>query len=222
MYYLREQREKRTELAMLTLPRAPEEVAAEVLRVIRTSAVCFLLQDSQVASHALRVDPHLPEATAYVPPTGPLPLVPQMERNFLTDLLESPQVLGLGFLHFALQRTSPEAQAILQGRRKAALLYVSHTRTAYCTITGQLSILTDPDCRRRYWKPSWSLCFAKQQPEEAEGTVEPWQSQDYVLVRFAIDQASLQSVVDTSLRWDARHIKRIPGREGAHWEEAFA
>ena len=29
----REQREKRTELAMLTLPRAPEEVAAEVLRV---------------------------------------------------------------------------------------------------------------------------------------------------------------------------------------------
>ncbi|CAK9009850.1 unnamed protein product [Durusdinium trenchii] len=117
MYYLREQREKRTELAMLTLPRAPEEVAAEVLRVIRTSAVCFLLQDSQVASHALRVDPHLPEATAYVPPTGPLPLVPQMERNFLTDLLESPQVLGLGFLHFALQRTSPEAQAILQGRR---------------------------------------------------------------------------------------------------------
>lgn len=33
------------------------------------------------------------------------------------DLLESPQVLGLGFLHFALQRTSPEAQAILQGRR---------------------------------------------------------------------------------------------------------
>ncbi|CAK9009849.1 unnamed protein product, partial [Durusdinium trenchii] len=102
---------------------------------------------------------------------------------------------------------------------KAALLYVSHTRTAYCTITGQLSILTDPDCRRRYWKPSWSLCFAKQQPEEAEGTVEPWQSQDYVLVRFAIDQASLQSVVDTSLRWDARHIKRIPGREGAHWEE---
>eukprot|EP00913_Durusdinium_trenchii_P023191 g21770.t1 len=85
MYYLREQREKRTELAMLTLPRAPEEVAAEVLRVIRTSAVCFLLQDSQVASHALRVDPHLPEATAYVPPTGPLPLVPQMERNFLTE-----------------------------------------------------------------------------------------------------------------------------------------
>lgn len=22
------------------------------------------------------------------------------------------------------------------------------------------------------------------------------------------------------MRWDARHIKRIPGREGAHWEEA--
>ena len=29
----REQREKRTEMAMLSLPRAPEEVAAEVLRV---------------------------------------------------------------------------------------------------------------------------------------------------------------------------------------------
>ena len=31
--FCREQREKRTEMAMLSLPRAPEEVAAEVLRV---------------------------------------------------------------------------------------------------------------------------------------------------------------------------------------------
>lgn len=38
----------------------------------------------EAATGALRVDPHPPEATAYVPPTGPLPIVPQMERNFLT------------------------------------------------------------------------------------------------------------------------------------------
>jgi len=223
MYYLREQREKRTEMAMLSLPKAPEEVAAEVLRVVRTAAVCFLLQDAEAATgNALRVDPHPPEASAYVPPSGPLPLVPQMERNFLTDLLESPAVAGLGFIHFALSRRSQEAQAILAGRRKAALLYVSHTRAAYCTITGQLSILPDPDCRRRYWKPSWSWCFtapaADAQQEEAP---EPWRSEDYVLVRFAIDQASLQSVVDTALRWDARHVKRVPGNEGPRWEDAM-
>eukprot|EP00435_Cladocopium_sp_Y103_P019326 s3681_g4.t1 len=123
MYYLREQREKRTEMAMLVLPKAPEEVAAEVLRVIRTAAVCFLLQDSQAATgNALRVDPHPPEATAYVPPTGPLPIVPQMERNFLTDMLESPAVVGLGFVHFALSRHSQEAQAIMAGRRTVLIL----------------------------------------------------------------------------------------------------
>lgn len=222
MYYLREQREKRTEMAMLVLPKAPEEVAAEVLRVIRTAAVCFLLQDSQAATaNALRVDPHPPEATAYVPPTGPLPIVPQMERNFLTDMLESPAVVGLGFVHFALSRQSQEAQAIMAGRRKAALLYMSHTRAAYCTITGQLSILPDPDCRRRYWKPSWSWCFSAPPPDPQEEPREPWQSEDYVLVRFAIDQASLQSVVDTALRWDARHVKRVPSSEGARWEDAI-
>ncbi|CAK9099082.1 Protein ILITYHIA [Durusdinium trenchii] len=116
-----------------------------------------------------------------------------ISANHFTRILSPPPLASI---------CAPRARSFLRGAGK------------------RLSILTDPDCRRRYWKPSWSLCFAKQQPEEAEGTVEPWQSQDYVLVRFAIDQASLQSVVDTSLRWDARHIKRIPGREGAHWEEA--
>ena len=32
----------------------------------------------------------------------------------------------------------PACSLFPAGRRKAALLYVSHTRTAYCTITGQL------------------------------------------------------------------------------------
>ena len=32
-------------------------------------------------------------------------------------------------------------------------------------------------------------------------------------------QASLQSVVDTALRWDARHVKRVPSSEGARWED---
>ena len=33
------------------------------------------------------------------------------------DMLESPAVVGLGFVHFALSRQSQEAQAIMAGRR---------------------------------------------------------------------------------------------------------
>ena len=32
-------------------------------------------------------------------------------------------------------------------------------------------------------------------------------------------KASLQSVVGTALRWDARHVKRVPGNEGPRWED---
>ena len=38
------------------------------------------------------------------------------------DLLESPAVAGLGFIHFALSRHSQEAQAILAGRRPQSVL----------------------------------------------------------------------------------------------------
>ncbi|CAE7449803.1 kdelr2 [Symbiodinium natans] len=121
MYYLREQRTQRTQMALLSLPSLPEDIAAEVLRVTRTSSVCFLLQDAEATANrvagTLRVDPHAPEASAYVPPTEPLPLVPQLERNFLTDLVESPAVSGLGFVHFAVAKASPEGRAVAEGRR---------------------------------------------------------------------------------------------------------
>ena len=42
--------------------------------------------------------------------------------SLVEDLLESPAVAGLGFIHFALSRRSQEAQAILAGRRPQSVL----------------------------------------------------------------------------------------------------
>lgn len=233
LYYLREQREQRAQLSMLSLPASADEVAAEALRVVRTSSSCLLLQDAE-ASHAgyggaLYVDPHSPEATAYVPPTEPLPLLPQLERNVITDLFESPSVGGLGFIHLAVSASSPTGQAVARGRRKAGLLYISQIRGAYCTVSGQLSVLSDPESKRRYWKAAWAASFppppAPPAAPSASGlpppeALPPWLSADYMLLRLAVDEASLQAIVDGPQRWDARRVHRLDraaAAEGAQW-----
>jgi len=232
LYYLREQREQRAQLSLLALPATGEEVAAEAVRVIRTSAACFLIQDAEAVGRnfggALRVDPHPPEASAYVPPTEPLPLLPQVERNVVTDLFEAPAVGGLGFIHFAVSKNSVEGAAVAAGRRRAGLLYLSHTRGAYCTVSGQLSVLSDPESKRRYWKTAWVASFAPPEapaaaPSAAPSAVEeappPWLSDDYMLLRLAVDEASLQTVVDGPSRWDARHVRRTSrGTDESKWE----
>eukprot|EP00933_Yihiella_yeosuensis_P072796 TRINITY_DN81328_c0_g1_i1.p1 TRINITY_DN81328_c0_g1~~TRINITY_DN81328_c0_g1_i1.p1 ORF type:complete len:368 (-),score=79.83 TRINITY_DN81328_c0_g1_i1:126-1172(-) len=228
LYYLNEQREARAELSMLALPQTADDVAGEALRVIRTSAACFLLQDAEAVGTsfggALRVDPHPPEASAYVPPTEPLPLIPQMERNVVTDLFEAPAVGGLGFIHFAVSRKSAEGAAVLAGRRRGGLLYLSHTRGAYCTVSGQLSVLSDPESKRRYWKGVWASAFPPPLPpaqtvpsaapsaavaQTAQESSPAWQSEDYLLLRLAVDEASLQSIVDSPARWEASRVQRV-------------
>lgn len=225
LYYLSEQRSQKAQLSLLALPSSADDVASEVLRVIRTSAASFLLQDAEAVGSsfggALRVDPHAPETNAYVPPKEPLPLLPQMERNVVTDLFEAPAVGGLGFVHFALSKSSIEGAAVQAGRRRAGLLYMSHTRGAYCTVSGQLSVLSDEDSKRRYWKSIWSSSFAPpsvpaSQPSATPGSVAqepppPWRSDDYLLIRLAVDEASLQAIVDGPQRWDARRVRRLRG-----------
>jgi len=235
LYYLREQRSARSQLSLLALPSSPDDAAAEALRVMRTSAVCFLLQDAEAVGTsfggALRVDPHPAEIKAYVPPTEPLALIPQLERNVITDLFEAPVIGGLGFVHFAVSRRSAEGAAVAAGRRRAGLLYMSHTRGAYCTVSGQLSVLADPESKRRYWKGNWSAAFpppmpsASGPPSAAPGAVleeiPPWMSEDYLLLRLAVDEASVQSVVDGPQRWDTRRVKRnnvAADAEGCKWK----
>lgn len=232
VYYLKDQRETRAQLSIGALPDTVDNVAAEVLRVIRTSATCFIVQDSSASGTGLgaivRADPHFPEGTAYIPPTEPLPLVPMLQRNDITDLIESPKVPGLGFVHFALLKSSPLGVAIESGHRRASLLYVSNTRGAYCNVTGQISTLTDDESRRHYWKNSWAASF----PSEPE-TVRPrdksampdsklseeaerppiWQNPEYMLVRLAVTEATLQSSVDGPGRWGSRRILRNSERE---------
>lgn len=240
MYYLREQRETRISLSLGALPPDADDVAAEVLRVIRTSGTCFLLQGSSLGlgqgtgGEVLRVDPHAPEAVAYTPPTEPLPLVPLMERNDLTDLLESPPVPGLGFVHFAIARSSPLGSAFIAGHRQASLLYVSHTRGAYCTVAGQISVLSDPESRRRYWKSLWAPAFPLADKQEAatpsaappgmpantEAEHAPgWESPEYLLVRLAVSEATLLAAVAGPQRWDARRVVRRTNAEesGPKW-----
>mmetsp|Transcript_79779 Transcript_79779/g.165784 ORF Transcript_79779/g.165784 Transcript_79779/m.165784 type:complete len:370 (+) Transcript_79779:117-1226(+) len=173
LWYLREQRAARSDLSLGAMPADASGVAAEVLRVIRTSNICFLMNEESGApagSNVLRVDPHAPEGSAYVPPTEPLPLAPNMERNDLTDIFESPPVPGLGFVHFAIPKKSPFGKAIMSGRRQASLLYVSSTRGAYCSIAGQISVLSDPQSLRHYWKSNWAACFQPPSAPAASST----------------------------------------------------
>lgn len=240
LWYLREQRASRSQLSLGALPAQPEDVAAEVMRVVRTAGVCFLVQEETSPGSGngsvVRVDPHTPEGTAYVPPTEPLPLVPHMERNDLTDIFESPPVNGLGFIHFAVSRNSSIGRALAAGHRRAGLLYMSHTRGAYCSVGGQISVLTDAESRRRYWKNLWSLSF----PVALEATVRPvapsaagpsgaapaaqadphpaWQNPDYLLVRLAVAEATLRPAVDGPGRWDARRIVRRSDMGEAKWD----
>jgi len=224
LYYLREQRNQRVGLSLLALPQTAEDVAEEALRAIRTSGSCFLMQAGTENGWTLRVDPHAPEGTAYTPPTEPLPLLPSVERNVLTDIFESPPVAGLGFVHFALSRGSSAGARVLTGDRQASLLYISNTRGAYCSVSGQLSVLSDPESRRRYWKNHWSLSFFTAQKEETDASArEPtpgWDSGDYLLVRLAVDDVTLHPVVDGPQRWDQRRVHRCPGTmsdEGPKW-----
>lgn len=213
VYYLKSERAERAQLSLHSLPETAEEVVAEVLRVIRTSPTCFLSQGTDAVS-SVRVDPHAPEGRPYVPPTGPLPIVPQMGRNEITDLLESPPVAGLGYIHFALARSSTLGKAVLSGNRRANLLYVSPARGAYCNIGGHLSVLTDPESRRRYWKTWWVATLPAGRESEQEQT-EPWKTSEYVLVRFAVDDASIQSMVDGPQVWDFRRVRLSYGDKQA-------
>lgn len=211
LYYLQEKREERTQLCLSALPAAAEDVVAEALRVVRTTPVCFLLRQQDGTGSAyggvLRVDVHPPEAVAYTAPTEPLPLLPQLERNVLTDIFEAPPIAGLGFIHFALSRSS--AAAVQAGHRRASLLYSSATREAYCIVSGQVSVLTDPDLRRRYWKGMWSFSFLEgRTADSAEQS--PWMNNDYVLLRLAVDEVTLRAMVDGPERWEHRCARRRP------------
>mmetsp|Transcript_3579 Transcript_3579/g.6989 ORF Transcript_3579/g.6989 Transcript_3579/m.6989 type:complete len:381 (+) Transcript_3579:63-1205(+) len=234
LYYFREQRTQRTQMSLLTLPATADDVAAEALRVVRTASACFLVQRSGSSSGqrstTVRVDPHAPEGTAYVPPTEPLPLVPQMPRNEITDVFESPSTPGLRYIHFAISRQSVAAAPVLAGERQASLLYISASRAAYCNVGGQLSILSDPEARRRFWRPHWALSFppgrrAESAARQGSHEAEPpplWQHEDYILLRLAVNEVSLQAAEDGPQRWEERRVCVSGSLPGAADEEGSA
>ncbi|CAK0807307.1 unnamed protein product [Prorocentrum cordatum] len=213
------------------------EKAAELPLTLVEGAANMMEQPDDSAPYGtmLHVDPHPPEGKAYVPPTEPLPLLPQLERNVLTDALESPPAPGLAFVHFAVSRGSPQGAAVLAGRRRASLLYASSTRGAYCSVSGSLSVLGDAESRRRYWRTPgmWSLAFLQAGPAAAaaapaptasvsppapEEAPKPWEQQDYILLRLAVDEVSLSSVVDGPQRWEQRRVRRLgSGTDGPEW-----
>lgn len=207
-------------MSLLSLPLGAGDVVAEALRVIRTASTCFFQRHGDASGDVFLVDTHVPEGSAYTAPTEPLAILPGLERNVLTDILEAPPTAGLGFVHFALSRSSTAGRAVLAGDRQAHLMYVSHTREAYCTVSGQISVLSDPDSRRRYWKSFWAFSFPLEAPPSpapstapaASAQAEPppaWSAPDYMLVRLAVTDISLHAMVDGPQRWQARRVKRL-------------
>lgn len=234
LYYLREQRSERAQLSLLSLPLSAGDVVAESLRVVRTASTCFFQRHGDASGDVLLVDPHLPEGSAYSAPTEPLAILPQLERNAITDILESPPASGLGFVHFALSRNSSAGQAVLAGDRQAHLMYLSGTRGAYCTVSGQLSVLSHPDSRRRYWKSFWAFSFpvdpepapaatpavpTGQSPTIVEGPP-AWSAPDYLLMRLAVTDISLHAMVDGPQRWQAKRVRRVESSKDATGGEA--
>lgn len=231
IYYLREQRAERAQLSLLSLPLSAGDVVAEALRIMRTASSCFFQRHGDGSGDVLLVDPHNPEATAYAPPTGPLPILPEEERNAFTDVFESPSSVGLGFVHFAVSQNSSAGQAVLAGDRQASLMYLSPAREAYCTVNGQLSVLSDPESRRRYWKSIWGSSFPSQPaPSRAHASTQsataaaeappPWSAPDYLLLRLAVTEVSLHAMGAGPQRWQARQARRVESGDGAAGGEA--
>merc|ERR1712060_553791 len=109
-------------------------------------------------------------------------------------------------------------------RPPSRLTYISNTRGAYCSVSGQLSVLTDQESRRRYWKNVWALSFFtrdKEASHETQREAPPgYENSDYLLVRLAVDDVTLHPVVDGPQRWDQRRVHRNPGvmsDEGPKW-----
>lgn len=227
LYYLREQREERAQLSLSSLPLSASDVVAEALRCMRTASSCFFQRHGDASGDVLLVDPHQPEAMAYVVPTTPLPILPQEERNAFTDIFESPSYVGLGFVHFAVSRNSSAGKAVLAGDRQAHLMYLSPQREAYCTVNGQLSVLSDPETRRRYWKSVWAFSFPNEPPPSkanvstsgAPAAVpeapSPWLAADYLLLRLAVNEVSLHTIGDGPSRWQARRARRVDKGKGS-------
>lgn len=228
VYYVREQRAERAQMSLLALPLSAGDVVAEAVRIMRTSSSCFFQRHGDASSDVLLVDPHHPEASVHATPTGPLPLLPDEDRNAFTDIFEFPSSVGPGFVHFAVSRNSSAGQAVLAGDRQAHLMYLSPTREAYCTVNGQLSVLSDPDSRRRYWKSVWAFSFPSESAPAKEqsqaGVPEaptPWTAADYLLLRLAVTEVSIHAMGAGPQRWQARRARRESGSsrtgEGAEW-----
>jgi len=229
LYYLREQRSERAQMSLLSLPLSAGDVVAEALRVMRTSSSCFFQRHGDASGDVVMVDPHQPEGTAYAAPTQPLVMLPEIERNAFTDVLESPSSIGLGFVNFAVSRKSSAGQAVLAGNRQAHLMYLSPTREAYCTVNGQLSVLSDPESRRRYWKSIWAFSFPTeasppvaaavpgQSPPAAAEAPSPWLAADYLLLRLAVTEVSLHAMGAGPQRWQARQARKLEKGAEAEW-----
>eukprot|EP00971_Amphidinium_carterae_P020216 398351-Amphidinium_carterae.1 len=57
----------------------------------------------------------------------------------------------------------------LTGSRQARLMYMSSTRGGYCSVYGALSVVSDADSRRHYWKNHWAAAFLPEAASEPEG-----------------------------------------------------
>ncbi len=114
----------------------------------------------------------------------------------------------LRHIHFAVSRNSDAYKVIRQGHRRHALFYQSARREAYTTLNGTVAVVEDSDLRRRYWSERFLPCLsptalvenaqAQAQAGSQDGASaaqggKPWESNDYVLLRFMPDELELRS-----------------------------
>lgn len=97
-------------------------------------------------------------------------------------------------VHFAVPRASEAGTSFVeQGLRRHSLFYHSQLRNAYCTLTGTVAVVEDPELRRRYWTDRWRSCVAPREggfDREEDALCE---SLDYVLVRFRPEEVELRA-----------------------------
>lgn len=109
----------------------------------------------------------------------------------------------LRHIHFAVSKNSEAFKVLSQGYRRHALFYQSTRREAYTTLNGTVAIVEDSDLRRRYWSARFLPCLspttlvqnAQAAANKGEGAEapKPWESSDYVLLRFMPDELELRS-----------------------------
>ncbi|KAF8820913.1 hypothetical protein IE077_002670 [Cardiosporidium cionae] len=183
----------------------PEDITADILKVIRGGASCFCLVEDSGEVYAGHIDPHYPEERVFRLPNATV--IPGFKNNALTDALvgsSSDFALPLNFIHFAVKNSSP-LYDILTRHRRITLLYHDQERGISITLQGWVAIIESKELKRHYWRSVWGRQFSDS--TSSEYSLLKFVPQTLQLQRFGWESHILhRSVQEETIQWQHTHL----------------